>query len=99
VEDLASILSTLRRSEPQLRRLGVRHAAVFGSIARGNATAASDVDVLVDLDPEHPIGVFEYSRLKLYIADLLGSRIDVVNRRSLKPLLRDSILHDCVDAF
>jgi predicted nucleotidyltransferase len=96
---LETVLDTLRRSQPQLRELGVRHASVFGSVARGEARPDSDIDVLVDLDPDRPIGVFEYARLKLYIADLLGGASDVVNRKTVKPLLRDSILHDCVNAF
>ena len=89
----------MREHETELRRLGVRHAAVFGSLARGSARLDSDIDVLVDLDPGLPIGVFEYARLKLYIGDLLGATSDVVNRRTLKPLLRESILRDCVNAF
>jgi len=72
---------------------------VFGSVARGEARPNSDIDVLVDLDPNRPIGVFEYARLKIYIGELLGGAGDVVNRRTLKPLLRENILRDCVNAF
>jgi hypothetical protein len=82
-----------------LRRLGVAHAAVFGSVARGEAGAESDVDVLVDLDENRPMGIFEYARMKLYINELLEGSSDVVNRRTLKPLLRANILHDEVHAF
>jgi len=57
------------------------------------------IDVLVDLDRNWPMGIFEYARLKLYIAELFGNSADVVNRRTLKPLLRDSILRGTVDAF
>ena len=59
----------------------------------------SDIDVLVDLDPERPIGIFEYTRLKLYIRELLGGVSDVVNRRKLKPLHRDNILREAVNVF
>ena len=97
--DLQSVLESLRNHENDLRRLGVSHAAVFGSVARGEATAESDVDVLIDLDETRPIGVFEYARLKLYIGQLLDRPSDVVNRRTLKPLLRASILRDAIHAF
>ena len=97
--DLQGILGTLQAHEADLRRLGVRHAAVFGSVAPGEARPNSDIDVLVDLDPNRPIGVFEYARLKIYIGELLGGAGDVVNRRTLKPLLRENILRDCVNAF
>ena len=96
---LGEVLDTLRTHESELRRLGVSHAAVFGSVARGEARADSDIDVLVDLDRDRPLGIFDYARLKLYIDEILNSAGDVVNRRTLKPLLRDSILHDAVHAF
>jgi predicted nucleotidyltransferase len=97
--DLEGVLEALKAHEAELRQFGVRHAAVFGSVARGQARPESDVDVLVDLDPERPIGVFEYTRLKLYIGELLGPASDVVNRRQLKPLLRDNILREAVNVF
>jgi uncharacterized protein len=96
---LADVLTTLRAHESELRERGVSHAAVFGSVARGEAEAASDVDILVELDQGRPMGIFEYARLKLYINELLNGVADVVNRRTLKPLLRDGILRDAVHAF
>ena len=96
---LDNVLDTLRSHQQELRRLGAAHASVFGSVARGEAGTGSDIDVLVELDHNRPIGIFEYSRLKLYIDEILDGACDVVNRRTLKPLLRDHILHDAVDAF
>lgn len=55
--------------------------------------------MLVELDQNRPIGIFEYARMKLYIGELLDSPTDVVNRRTIKPLLRASILRDAVHAF
>ena len=97
--DLRTALETLRDHEADLRRLGVAHVAVFGSVARGEARAESDIDVLVELDENQPIGIFEYARVKLYINHLFDGPSDVVNRRALKPLLQANILHDSVDAF
>jgi uncharacterized protein len=96
---LNDVLRTLRSHEDELKRLGASHAAVFGSVARGEARVGSDIDVLVDLDPERAMGVFQYARLKLYINGILDGAGDVVNRKTLKPLLRDHILNDAVDAF
>lgn len=96
---LDGVLEALRAREPELRRFGVSHAAVFGSVARGEATPDSDIDVLVELDPEHPMGIFEYARLKLYINEILHGAGDVVNRKTIKPLLRESILHDAIHVF
>jgi uncharacterized protein len=99
IATLDSVLGTLRAHEGELRRRGVSHAAVFGSVARGDARADSDIDVLVELDQDRSLGIFEYARLKLYINELLDGASDVVNRRTLKPLLRDSILRDAVNVF
>ena len=96
---LPQVLSVLRAHEAELRRRGVCHAAVFGSVARGDARSGSDIDVLVDLDPQQPIGLFEYARIKMYIAELLAGSADVVNRKTLKPLLKEAILRDTMNAF
>ena len=96
---LPEVLGVLRTHEPELRKRGVQHAAVFGSVARGETRPDSDVDVLVELDPAHRMGLFEYAGLTLYIAELFGDRAHVSNRRALKPLLRDDVLRDAVHAF
>jgi predicted nucleotidyltransferase len=96
---LNDVLQILRTHESELRLLGVSHAAVFGSVARGEARAGSDIDVLVELDEHRSMGIFEYARLKLSINELLDGAGDVVNRRTLKPLLRDNILRDAIHAF
>jgi hypothetical protein len=72
---------------------------VFGSVARGEARVDSDVDVLVELDQDRPLGIFEYARLKIYINEILDGAGDVANRGTIEPLLRDSILRDAVHAF
>lgn len=96
---LEDVLAKLRAHEGELRAMGVKHAAVFGSVARGEAEEGSDVDVLVELDEEKRLGVFAYARLKMRIGEVLGGGADVVNRRTVKPLLRENILRDAVDAF
>ncbi len=93
------IIATLRAHEGDLRQRGVLHVALFGSVARGEATAESDIDILLDLDPAVPIGLFAYAGLKRYIADLFSGPVDVVNREALKPPLRRPALADMVYAF
>lgn len=95
----AEILDVLRRSEPELRAKGVRHAGLFGSTARGDAGPDSDIDIMIDLDPELPLSVYDYVGIKLFIADLFEGPVDVVNRSSLKPYIAKNAIGDVIKAF
>lgn len=97
--DSRNIIATLRRHEDELHRQGVAHAALFGSVARGDARPGSDIDILIDLDPGVSMSVFDYVALKEYIAGLFEGPVDVVNREGLKPYLKPSVLTDVVHAF
>jgi predicted nucleotidyltransferase len=96
--DRQSALDILRRAEADLRARGVRHAALFGSVARGDARPDSDLDIMIDVDPDASIGVHEYVDLKDYIAGLFRGPVDVVSRDALKPHIRPAIA-DAVYAF
>jgi len=95
----AEALETLRRSEPALRSRGVRHAALFGSVARGSNSADSDIDIMVEIDPDARMTVFDYVDLKEYIAGLFEEPVDVVNRDALKSHVRPTAAADAVYAF
>ena len=92
-------LEILRRSESALRARGVRRAALFGSVARGDNRPDSDIDILIEIDPEAPIGVFEYIGLKEYIAGLFEGSVDVVSNEGLKPYVRTGATADTIYAF
>jgi hypothetical protein len=93
------IIATLQAHQAELHRRGVRHVALFGSLARGEGTRTSDIDILVELDPEASAGLFEYVGITQYLADLFPTRVDVANRSSLKPLVRPTIERDAIYAF
>ena len=54
------ILDRLRENERALRARGVTRAALFGSVARGEQRPDSDIDIMVEIAPDAPVGVFEY---------------------------------------
>jgi predicted nucleotidyltransferase len=93
------ILDRLRANERALRELGVTHAAVFGSRARGDNRAESDTDIMIDVDPNAHISVYDYVGLKEYIAALFDGPVDVVSRKGLKPWVRPAAIADAIDAF
>jgi uncharacterized protein len=92
-------IAVLRSHEQELRHRGVLHAALFGSVARNEAKPTSDIDILVEIEPDAPVGVFEYVGITQYLADLFPGRVDVANRSSLKPFVRPSAERDAVYAF
>lgn len=76
-------------------RRGARNVRVFGSVARGEDTDASDVDLLVDLDDE--VGVVALAGLRRELAELLGVEVDVVPAVTLKPGLRAEVLAEAIE--
>ena len=76
------------------RMFGVVSLALFGSTARGTATAASDVDVLVSFDG--PATSARYFGVQFYLEDLLGCRVDLVTEKALRPELRSYVQQEAV---
>jgi predicted nucleotidyltransferase len=97
--DRDAVIQTLKSNQAELRLRGVEHTAVFGSIARGEATQASDIDLLIDIDPAANVGVFEYVGIIQFLASLFPVNVDVANRAQLKALVRPSAERDAVYAF
>jgi uncharacterized protein len=85
------VIRRLRNINLQLNRdFGVSKIGIFGSYARNAQGKDSDIDVLVEFD--RPVNLFEFSRLKSYLTDQLGIRVDLVTPGALKPLIKDQIL-------
>jgi uncharacterized protein len=97
--DRERIIATLRAHQTEPRRRGVCRAALFGSLARGESKRTSDIDILIELDSQAPVGLFEYVGITQHLAGLFPVRVDVANRSSLKPLVRPSIERDALCAF
>jgi predicted nucleotidyltransferase len=92
-------IAVLAAHREDLRARGVIHAALFGSVARGDAGPDSDLDIMIELDPNARIDAFEYAGLKMFIEGLFSAPVDVVNRHALKSHLRPFVATDAVYAF
>ena len=84
----------LRKHAPEIRSLGVSSLALFGSVARDEATDESDVDILVDFKGAATFDAF--MDLRDLLEQALGRRVDLVTRKALKPILRPFVERDLV---
>lgn len=75
-------------------RYGARNVRVFGSTARDQASSSSDIDFLVDLDPDRCL--MDLGGLLMELQDLLQTRVDVATERMLRPKIRERALADAV---
>lgn len=92
-------LLVLREREAWLRRIGVVHAAIFGSVARGDDEAKSDVDILVELAPDAKVGTPEMLQIEDELVAALGRSVDVFTRGGLKSPRHDHVLAEMITAF
>ena len=97
--DRKLILDILRANEAALRDRGVVHVALFGSAARGEAGPASDIDLMIEIDPAAPVGVWELAAIREAIAALFPAPVDVVERDRLRPHVRPAAERDALHAF
>ena len=95
MRDADQILELLKIHGVELRHLGVRRLGLFGSAVRGEATEASDLDFLVELDCK----TFDrYMDVKETLERLFGRRVDLVIADGVKPQLRSRILQETIYA-
>lgn len=76
------------------RAHSVRQLAIFGSLARGDENADSDVDVLIDLRRDARVGLVAFQRMRDELASLFGRPVDLVTRDGLNRHIRDQVLRD-----
>jgi len=92
--DINSISIIINHHIAKLKDRGVKSLAVFGSVARGEASSTSDIDFLVEFD--RPIGLFEFIRVKFLLEELTGKTIDLVTTDAIHPAMRDQILREAI---
>jgi uncharacterized protein len=96
---LPDALAILRAHRAELEARGIRHAALFGSLARGEAGPSSDIDVLIDFEPGLKLGVFQYAGHKDFVSAFFPVPVDVVAKRFLRPEISPSVEKDAIYAF
>lgn len=74
------------------RKYRVRELALFGSALRDNFTAHSDVDILVEFEPDAQVGFLTLTRMQRELSSLLHRKVDLVPKGGLKPKIRQAVL-------
>lgn len=94
---IEELKTALRALLPSLEReYGVSSIEIFGSYVRGEQDEESDLDLLVEFDPARGLSLFDFAGLQQELSDRLDVRVDLVEKRSIKPRLKDRILHEAV---
>ena len=75
-----------------LKKHNVKKAAIFGSVARGEATEESDIDIVIEFEGRKSL--LDLVDLKLELQELLGKKVDVITYNSINPLLKEQILNE-----
>ncbi|TVQ16846.1 MAG: nucleotidyltransferase [Leptolyngbya sp. DLM2.Bin15] len=91
------VLHVLTTHQEQIQAFAVKTLLLFGSVARDEAHAESDVDLLVEF--ERPVGLLTFIGLKEYLEEILNCSVDLGTPQSLRPTLRDVVLKEAVRAF
>jgi hypothetical protein len=91
----SEVIRILKKQRKELEEdFNVASLSLFGSVARDEASADSDVDLLVEFSK--PVGLFQFIELQQRLEELLDSKVDLGTPRSLKPRIKDQVLREAI---
>jgi predicted nucleotidyltransferase len=85
--------------EENPHREAIRSVALFGSHVRGTARDDSDIDVLIDFDPQATIGLFEFIEIQDQLSEALGQKVDLLTPQALSKYFRDEVLREAEPVY
>jgi predicted nucleotidyltransferase len=96
---LEHVLQRLKATEPELRRRGVAHLSLFGSLARGEARDDSDIDIAVEIESDRSFSLIRMEDTRLLLEDVLGHPVDLGEVESFRSAVRAAFEQDQVRVF
>jgi len=97
--DKEHVLAILRQNAVELKAQGLVHLRLFGSVARGEASAQSDIDLLADFDRSKPLTLVTMGRIECRLSQLLSARVDLSAADWMREPIREQALREAVLAF
>jgi uncharacterized protein len=97
-KDKQQFIETIQANRALLEEFSVKSISIFGSVARGEDRPDSDIDILVEFDPDARIGFFAFARLQRRLSDILGRPVDLVTPDALHKAMKSRILKEAVHA-
>jgi len=79
---------------PILHKYGIKHAGIFGSVIRGEITADSDIDILVEISKDADLDLLDFVHLKHELENAVKREIDLIEYSTIKPALKENILKE-----
>jgi predicted nucleotidyltransferase len=98
MKGLEEIKNTLAVQKRELRqKYRVKEIGIFGSYVRGEQKKRSDVDLLVEFEEPSDLTLLDFVRLENYLSEILGVKVDLVEKNALKPRIGKRILEEVVN--
>jgi predicted nucleotidyltransferase len=94
-----AVIAKLREHESEIRAAGVVRLSLFGSVARGDETPQSDIDLIAEFDGSKQYTLLTMGRLESRLADLLGTRVDLSSPDWMKEPVKRRALSEAIIAF
>ncbi len=97
--DTGHIIQTLRAHRDELRAAGIVHLSVFGSVARGNASDQSDVDLMADFDKSRRLTLVKIGSMQHRLSELLGAEVELSSAEWMREPVRSKAIQEAILAF
>ena len=92
------LIEKIKANRDLLEEFSVKSVSIFGSVARDKDRSDSDIDILVEFDPDARIGFFAFARLQRRLSDILGRPVDLVTPDALHKAMKNRILEEAIHA-
>jgi len=95
--NLKGITNIIKEHKEELKeKYGIKEIGVFGSYVRGEHKGKSDLDILVEFEEDAKIGLLKFVNMENYLTELIGVKVDLVEKSTLKPRIGKHILEEVI---